>query len=220
MMETMKTFLLLIFSMVQQFALAQIDSEEIRKRINENPTNNYYSLLKTFKETPSHLNQEELNLIYYGSKLFNKSDSKAKFDEAFQRVFKKADVGMSKRNAEKVVADAEKIYHTSPMDMTVLTYIINIYKALNDEDKLNLAIKQQSLLLNTVKLSGDGLSEQSPICIINHADMFVLLNNLFGESNTRDDFTQNFKQLPQGDVLWNYNYGNKQLYIKLIGGFY
>lgn len=130
---------LLLFSITNQFVKGQIDIDLIKQKVTENPNKNYFPLLEIFKTNPSQLKQSELNQLYYGSKFANPIDSKATYDDNFNNIFSKTKETISKRKAELFLKEAESYYQKSPMDNVVLNGMINIYNALKDEDKYQLA---------------------------------------------------------------------------------
>ena len=60
--------LIIIFSIISNFTFGQINVDLIKKRVTENPQENFHSLMDIFRNNPSKLTQEELNQIYYGSR--------------------------------------------------------------------------------------------------------------------------------------------------------
>jgi len=214
----MKSILLflLLFSTINQFVKGQIDLDLIIKNVTENPSENYFPLLEIFKTNPSQLTQGELNQLYYGSKFANPVDSKASFGDNFEKIFSKTKENISKRKAETLLNDAEFIYQKSPMDKVVLKGMINIYNAVKNEDKYQLAIRQLSLLQNTIEQSGDGKSEETAICVINAMDQLSMIVHLEKGS----DFNQEVKQLSNKSILWIYSSGNSKIFVKLVGGYY
>src|SRR5690606_8539387 len=125
---------------------------------------------------PSQLTQSELNQLYYGSKFANPSDSKTKFDENFKKIFSNTHKKLSKNKAEKILKDAEIYYEKSPMDKSVLESMINIYDALKNEDKAQLAQRQLSLILNTIVQCGDWKSEETAICVSDPVDLLSMIS--------------------------------------------
>ena len=207
---------LLLFSAINQFVKGQINIDIIKNKVTENPSESYFPLLEIFKTNPSQLTQDELNQLYYGSKYANPIDSKAKYDDYFEKIFSKTKENISKRKAESLLREAEIIYQKSPMDKVVLKGLMNIYQALKDEDKYQLALRQFNLIQNTIEQSGDGKSEETAICVINPSDQLSMIFRLKKGS----EFNQEIKQLSNKTILWIYSSGNSKIFVKLVGGYY
>jgi hypothetical protein len=213
-----KSFLLLSFLFFGIY-FSQINTDEIKKNITENPQKYFYDYLEIFKKDPSKLSQEEVNQLYYGSRfmkldynlsVYNK-DSKEVWNPASKR-------GISKSKAQKIVAKAEETYSKYPFDKNILEGLSNIYNALDDKAKSKLFEDQYIAIANTIKKSGTGDSADSPICVIWAGDVISQIDNLRGYGMARD-FKQDVKVLPDGSMLTKYEMGKKQIYVKLVGGF-
>ncbi|HAI80838.1 MAG TPA: hypothetical protein DCL65_07385, partial [Chryseobacterium sp.] len=63
----------------------QVNIDEIKKNVTENPQKFYYQNLETFRTNPSTLSDEELNYIYYGNNYvdygFDRGDFNKKLNE-------------------------------------------------------------------------------------------------------------------------------------------
>ena len=113
---------------------------------------------------------------------------------------------------------AEEKYQKNPLNRYVLKEMINLYKAIGDNKKLDSIKIQIELTENTVKKSGDGKTELSPICVIYPADVLVQLERF--SYVDRSKFEQKSKQLDDGSILTMYKMGNEVYYVKLVGGYF
>ena len=215
-MKKILSFLLLI---IYGISFSQINVEEIKKNVIENPQKYFYDYLEIFKNDPSKLTQDEMNQLYYGSRfmkldynlsVYNK-DSKEIWNPASKR-------GISKSKAQKIVAKAEETYSKYPFDKNILEGLSNIYNALDNKAKSKLFDDQYIAIANTIKNSGTGGSADSPICVIWAGDVIGQIDNLRGYGMARD-FKQDIKTLPDGSMLTKYEMGKKQIFVKLVGGF-
>lgn len=213
-----QSILILIFSIISTFLFGQIDVALIKKNVTENPDKNFYSLLEKFMINPSELTQEELNQIYYGSKFVKNEYSLGDYNKDYEKVWKKAGKKLSKEKAQIILNEAESKYQKNPLNRYVLKEMINLYNSVGDEKKLNIVNKQIELTEKTVEKSGDGKSEQNPICVIYPADVLVQIEKFTYVD--RNKFEQKSKQLEDGSILTMYKMGDEVYYVKLVGGYF
>lgn len=166
--------LLLIFQVFH----AQINTELIKKNVTENPQENFYKLLDIFKVNPSELTQEQLNQLYYGSKFLKLDYTIGNYNSESWTFWKPAQKRLSKSKAEKMLSEAESKYLTNPLNKSLLDDMMNIYRALNDNQKEKLCSKQKDLIIQTIEKSGDGKSEETAICVLTAGEVLEQLGNL------------------------------------------
>lgn len=210
--------LIIICSIISTFSFGQINVDLIKRKVTENPKENFYSLVDKFMDNPSELTQEELNQIYYGSKFIKNDYSLGDYNRDYEEIWKKAGKKLSKDKAQKILMQAEAKYKKNPLNRYVLKDMINLYKATGDNKKLDAIKKQNELTEHTVEKSGDGKTEQSPICVIYPSDVLVQLER-FSYVNI-GKFEQKSKQLEDGSILTMYKMGNEVYYVKLVGGYF
>ena len=209
----------LFLIVIYQLIFSQIDTALIKKNITENPEKNFYSLLEIFNSNPSTLNQEQLNQLYYGSRFLKVEYSIADYNRESGKFWKAASKKLSKNKAEKMKDEAESKYLKNPLNKNLLDDMINIYSALNDDQKKELCIIQKNLILQTIKNSGDGTSEETAICVITPGEVLSYLQNLIA-TGPRGEFEQKMKPLPDDSILTMYRMGERKIFIKLIGGYF
>ena len=210
--------LIIIFSIISNFTFGQINVDLIKKRVTENPQENFHSLMDIFRNNPSKLTQEELNQIYYGSKFVKNNYALKDYNHDYEEIWEKTTKKLSKDKAQKILMQAEEKYQKNPLNRYVLKEMINLYKAIGDNKKLDSIKIQIELTENTVKKSGDGKTELSPICVIYPADVLVQLERF--SYVDRSKFEQKSKQLDDGSILTMYKMGNEVYYVKLVGGYF
>lgn len=210
--------LILIFSVISTFSFGQIDTDLIKKNVTENPEKNYFPLMEKFKINPSELTQEELNQLYYGSKYVKNEYSLGDYNNDYEKIWEKAGKKLSKEKAKKILNEAESKYQKKPLNRYVLKEMINLYNSVGDDEKLNIANKQKELTEKTVEKSGDGKSEQNPICVIYPADVLLQIDKF--SHIDRNKFEQKSKQLEDGSILTMYKMGEEVYYVKLVGGYF
>ncbi len=205
--------LLLIFQVFH----AQINTELIKKNVTENPQENFYKLLDIFKVNPSELTQEQLNQLYYGSKFLKLDYTIGNYNSESWTFWKPAQKRLSKSKAEKMLSEAESKYLTNPLNKSLLDDMINIYRALNDNQKEELCSKQKDLIIQTIQKSGDGKSEETAICVLTPGEVIQQLGNLM-QSGPIGKLDQKIESLPDGTILTIYKIGSREVFVKLVGG--
>ena len=214
-----QTILILIFSVISTSSFAQINTELIKKNVTENPKENFYKLLEIFKSNPSELTQDQLNQLYYGSKFVKIDYTIGSYNSESGTFWKPAHRKLSKSKAEKIVKEAQLKYLKNPLNKNLLGDMVNIYSALNENQKADLCSKQKELIIQTIKKSGDGKSEETAICVLTAGEVLQQLEKLI-QSGPRAQFDQKMKQLSDGSVLTIYKIGDREVFVKLVGGFF
>jgi len=207
--------LVLIF---QAFS-AQINTELIKKNVTENPQENFYKLLDVFKVKPSELTQEQLNQLYYGSKFIKIGYTIGNYNSESGTFWKPAQKRLSKDKAEKMLAEAESKYAINPLNKNLLDDMMNIYRALDEKQKEQLCSQQKDLIIQTTEKSGDGKSEETAICVLTAGEVLQQLRQLTA-SEPGVEFSQKTKQLADGSILTIYKLGDREVFVKLVGGFF
>lgn len=213
-----QTIIILIFSLISNFVFGQINFDLIKKNVIENPTENFYPLMEKFRTNPSELTQDELNQLYYGSKFVKNDYSLGDYNKDYEAIWKKASKKLSKEKAQKILVEAETKYQKNPLNKYVLKEMINLYSNSGDYKKLDIINKQIELTEKTVEKSGDGKTEQNPICVIYPGDVLVQLERF--SYVDRNKFEQKSKQLEDGSILTMYKMGDEVYYVKLVGGYF
>lgn len=213
-----QTIIILIFSLISNFVFGQINFDLIKKNVIENPTENFYPLMEKFRTNPSELTQDELNQLYYGSKFVKNDYSLGDYNKDYEAIWKKASKKSSKEKAQKILVEAETKYQKNPLNKYVLKEMINLYSNSGDYKKLDIINKQIELTEKTVEKSGDGKTEQNPICVIYPGDVLVQLERF--SYVDRNKFEQKSKQLEDGSILTMYKMGDEVYYVKLVGGYF
>ncbi|MBL3549331.1 MULTISPECIES: DUF4919 domain-containing protein [Chryseobacterium] len=213
-----QTIIILIFSLISNFVFGQINFDLIKKNVIENPTENFYPLMEKFRTNPSELTQDELNQLYYGSKFVKNDYSLGDYNKDYEAIWKKASKKLSKEKAQKILVEAETKYQKNPLNKYVLKEMINLYSNAGDYKKLDIINKQIELTEKTVEKSGDGKTEQNPICVIYPGDVLVQLERF--SYVDRNKFEQRSKQLEDGSILTMYKMGDEVYYVKLVGGYF
>ena len=216
-MKNILIFSLLVFGYT--FSFGQINTELIKKNVTDNPQENFYRLLEVFKSNPNDLNQDEMNQIYYGSKFVKLDYTIGDYNRESGKFWKTAQKKLSKSKAEKLKEQAEFKYGKNPLNKNLLDDMINIYSALNDEEKVNLCLAQKKLITQTIENSGDGKSEETAICVLTAGEVLQNLEILI-QSGPREEFTQKMKQLSDDSVLTIYQIGDRKIFVKLVGGYF
>ncbi len=214
-----KNIFLSFLFLLYQFSFAQINTEVIKRNVQENPQENFYKLLEVFNSKPSELTQEQLNQLYYGSKFVKISYSIGNYNAESDTFWKQAKKKLSKNGAEKIINEAESKYLKNPLNKDLLDNMINIYSAVNENQKVDLCSLQKKLIIQTIEKSGDGKTEETAICVILPGEVLQYLEKLI-KSGPNAKFDQQMKQLSDGSILTIYKIGDRQIAVKLIGGYF
>lgn len=214
-----KLIFTLLLNLFFTFSYGQINTELIKKNVIDHPRENFYDLLDIFKVNPSGLTQEQLNQLYYGSKFIKTEYTIGNYNSEWGTFWKPAQKRLSKSKAEKMVAEAEIKYSKNPLNKDMLKDMANIYRALNQNEKADLCNKQMDLITQTTKKSGDGKSEETAICVLSEREVLQQLDKLV-QTGSRGPFDQKMKQLSDGSILTIYRIGSREVYVKLVGGFF
>ncbi|RLJ34066.1 uncharacterized protein DUF4919 [Chryseobacterium sp. 7] len=208
-----------ILVFIFQAFCAQINTDLIKKNVTENPQENFYKLLEVFKLNPSELTQEQLNQLYYGSKFIKIDYTIGNYNSESGTFWKPAQKRLSKSKAEKMVSEAESKYAINPLNKDLLDDMMNIYRALDNNEKRELCSKQKDVIMQTIEKSGDGKSEETAICVLTPGEVLQQLDKL-AISGPRAEFSQKMKQLSDGSILTIYKIGDREVFVKLVGGYF
>ena len=193
-MKNLSKLLLVLFSF--NLCFSQINVEQIKKNVADNPQKYYYEYLDIFKQSPDKLSQEQLNQLYYGSRFIKSEYALMNYNNDYEKIWKFAKKGMSKGKAQKIVSLAEEKYLKNPLEKEICE-------------------AQYKAIINTIENSGTGLSEDSPVCVIRAGDMISMLKRVM---IAYGDFKQKDKELPDGSLLTEYSFGENKIFVKLVGG--
>jgi len=200
-------------------SFSQIDTESIREKVIENQEVNFYSLLEIFRSSPEKLSQGQLNQLYYGSKFAKVDYTIGSYNSEYSTFWKAAQKKISKNKAEKMKSEAERKYSQNPLNIKLLDNMISIYTALNENQKSDLCSRQKDLLIQTIAKSGDGKTEETAICVIAPDEVLGHLKKLI-QSGPRAELSQKMKHLPDGSILTIYKIAERQIAVKLVGGYF
>jgi len=213
MKKLLSFFLLVIYGI----SFCQINVEEIKKNITENPQKFYYDYLEIFKKDPSKLSQDEMNQLYYGSRFVDTGYSLSAYNDDYDDVWKIASrKGLSKVKAQKILEKTEAAYNKAPLNKEILTSMVNIYKSIGEKQKFEICILQNSRIIKTIDESGTGQTENSPICVITAGDMLSFAKPIMMMGR---DFKQKDMKTDNGCILTQYSNGGTSLFVKCIGCF-
>ncbi|MCY0969111.1 DUF4919 domain-containing protein [Chryseobacterium wangxinyae] len=213
----MKKLFLLALLLFFGISFSQINTVETKKNVTENPQKYYYDYLEIFKKDPSKLSQEEMNQLYYGSRFIESGYSLSTFNDDYDEIWKIASrKGLSKTKALKILEKAESAYHKAPMNIEILTSMVNIYDAIKEKAKAEICVMQNNRIIKTIDESGTGRSEESPICVITAGEMLNFAKPIMMMGG---NFKQKDLKTDEGCILTQYSNGSASLFVKCIGCF-
>ena len=119
-----------------------------------------------------------------------------------------------------LILDLQELkYSKNPLNKNLLDDMINIYNALNENQKAYLCSKQKDLIIQTIEKSGDGKSEETAICVLTAGEVLQQLEKLI-KTGPKGQFDQKMKQLSDGSILTIYRIEDREVFVKLVGGYF
>lgn len=211
-MKKLLKLVLTIFSI--SFYFSQVNIEEVKKNVTENPQKYYIEYLEVFKNTPEKLTQEQLNYIYYGNNYIDLKYNRSEFNKNLGSVSKIVKKNFSKKLAQITLEKALLLYEKNSISKELLLNLVNLYNKLEDKKKSQLHFDQYQLLLQTIKNSGTGLLEESPIVVTSFSDKFLALEQFSKIFTLGIDFKT--QVLPDGSWLDIFKNGMDLFFIKTV----
>lgn len=123
--------------MIFNSIFCQINIDDIKKNVLENPQTFYYDNLEIYKNNPEKLTQEQLNYIYYGNNYVDYGYKRIEFNNRLNKVTKFCGRKISKKLATKVLEDALSLYQQNPIDkelfmtLSIFTKLLEIIQKVN-----------------------------------------------------------------------------------------
>lgn len=207
----MKKLLFLLSLLFFEFCISQVNIEQIKNDVTSDPKKYYYDYLEIFKTDPKSLNQEQLNYIYYGNNYVDYGFKRGEFMTDLGEVTKFADRNISFKKATEVLEKAKILYQQNPLKKELLLDLQKLYYKIKEQDKGDFHFTQYQLLLETIKNSGTGKLDVSPLVVTNFSDQMTALESskVFVRGLTFDS-----KVLPDGSWLNIYKNGQDLLFVK------
>ncbi len=213
----MKKIFVLLLLMHSLLFFSQINVEEIKKNVTENPRKYFYEYLEIFKKDPSKLTREEMNQLYYGSRFVDTEYSLSDYSKDYDAIWKAASrKGISKGKAQKISATAEAAYNKAALNKDILVSMVNIYTAIGEKTKAEIGVLQNNRIIKTIDESGTGKMETSPICVISAGDMMTLAKPVMMTGNA---FKQRNIKTDDSCILTEYSNSGISLFVKCISCF-
>lgn len=210
----MKEFYAVLMIFCASFIFGQINIDEIKKNVSEDPQKFYYQNLETFKTNPSALSQEQLNYIYYGNNYVVYGFDRGDFNKKLSEVSKFAGKKISKKLSSEVLNKALSLYELNPLNKTLLNNLALLYGNSGDHEKRDFHLLQYQLLVETIGKSGSGLLEETPIVVTNFQDKFLALEQFSKVFASGISFKT--KQLEDGSWLDIFKNGIDLYFIKTV----
>lgn len=173
----MKRIFLFFMLLISAIHFAQVNVEEIKKNVIENPQKYYYENVMIFKTNPESMSQEQLNYVYYGFNYVDYGYKRSEYAEKNSRLSKIASRNVSKKVALQSLEDANYLYGKTPHSLNLLNNLVLIYSKAGDQKQSDLHAIQYQLISKTIEKSGNGLLEETPLLVTNFSDKFFALEN-------------------------------------------
>jgi len=131
----MKKLHLLFFLIYFGIYFSQVNIDEIKKNVAENPQKYYYDNLEIFKTNPKLLNQEQLNYIYYGNNYIDYGFKRSEFNDVLSEVTNFSNRNISFKKASQVLEKAKMLYEKNPLSKELLLDLQKLYYKIKEQDK-------------------------------------------------------------------------------------
>jgi len=210
-MKKILSFLLLI---IYGISFCQINVEEIKKNVTENPQKYYYDNLEIFKTNPKSLSSEQLNYVYYGNNYVDYGFNRLEFNKKLDEITKFSKRNISIKKANEILEKALILYSKNPLNKELLEDLQLLYSKIGDESKSDLYSSQSYVLYQTIKNSGTGKLDVSPIVVTNFSDQLFAVENYSGIFSRGIDFDTTV--LPDGSWLNIFKNGTHLFFVKTI----
>lgn len=195
-MKNLLSFLLLISFGI---SYSQINVEEIKQNVIENPQKYYYDYLEIFKTNPKSLTAEQLNYVYYGNNYVDYGFKRLEFNKELDEVTKFSKRNISSKKAKDILEKALVLYEKNPLNKELLEDLQILYSKIGDGSKSDLHYSQSQLLYQIIKNSGTGKSDISPIVVTSFSNQWYAVENYSGIFSRGIDFES--KVLSDGSWL-------------------
>jgi hypothetical protein len=210
----MNKLLQIIFILCFGLYFSQVNVEEIKKNVAENPQKYYSDVVEIFKTDPKSLNQEQLNYVYYGNNYVDYGYKRIQFNEQLNEITKFTGRKISPKKVSEVLEKAMSLYQKNPLNKELLTDLSNLYKKTGNLVKSELYSTQLQLLYRTISNSGTGKLDNSPIVVTNFSDQWYAVENFSGIFSRGLDFDT--KVLPDGSWLNIFKNGTHLFFVKTV----
>lgn len=208
----MKKRLSFLLFLTFSFVFCQINIDEIKKNVTENPQKFYYENLEIFKSNPQKLTQEQLNYIYYGNNYVGYGYNRSVFNKEVDAVLKYKNRKISEKLAKSILPKALQFYEQKPLDKSLLMLLSDVYRKIGDETKSELYFQQYSKLIETIQKSGNGFLEENAVLVTSFQDQMFAVENFSKIWAPGIDFKS--KVLPDGSWLWIYKNGMDLFFVR------
>ena len=209
-----KALFTFIFLCLHSIVFSQVNIEEIKKNVTENPQKYYYDYLEIFKTAPETLSQEQLNYIYYGNNYVDYGYDRLTFNQKSGKISKFAHNRISKKFAEKILLDALPLYEQNPLNKELLLCLSDLYKAKSEQEKSDFHYNQYQLLIKTIEKSGNGKLDNSAILVTSFQDLMLSVERFSIVFVPGLDFKE--KVLPDGSWLYIFKNGIDLFFVRLV----
>lgn len=210
----MKKFFSLGLLLMITLLFCQVNIDEIKKQVTENPQQYYFENLELFKTDPESLSQDQLNYIYYGNNYVDYGYKRDVFNKKLSEITKVVTRKSSPKLSQQVLKEARSLFSENPINKDLLNNMSILSERVGDKKNSEMYALQRRLLLETIQNSGTGLSVESPVVVTHFKDQFVALeefSTIFVPGISFDS-----KLLPDGSWLNIYKNGLDLYFIKTV----
>lgn len=185
----------------------KLDLKTMEKDLN-NPTskNNYEKIKFKYLGYPQALDSLEIQYLYYGRNFVGEKVSMADDD------FKSLAELYQRKKFDQTVIEGEKLFAKDPTNLDIILILLQAYNAQKDERNFVFRLGQLRVLLNAIKLSGDGKTEKTPFVVNTVGDEYVFLN----AQNVKISEFNRGSQPTDGGMMDVWTKEGQTIYVKIL----
>lgn len=206
----MKSKLIFLFSLFSILSFAQfmkLDLKKMEKDLkNPNSENNYEKIKFKYLGYPQALDSLEVQYLYYGRNFVGENISLNDED------FKELAVFYKKKNFAETIINGEALFKEDPTNLDIILILLQAYNAEKDERNFVFRLAQLRVLLNAIKLSGDGKTEKTPFVVNTVGDEYIFLN----AQNIKISEFNRSSQPTDGGMMDVWKKENQTIYVKIL----
>lgn len=225
----MSRFFVLIGLTVLPFCMKSqepVEYEQMLEIVSNPESDQFYpTLLERFKKGDKELTLDDYRALYYG---FTFQDNYRPYDRD-PRDFEISNLiasGMDEVTTPKLIEISRDYLNDNPFSLKILNYLQNFLAQIDDTTEIDLIQTQYDGILNAIKSSGDGQTEETGFSVNHPSDEYMLLRSFkLKPSSNRFETTYDYFDLEENelgiegiyfDVYQMVKVGSKQLGIETV----
>ena len=163
--------ILSFFYSIPSFGQINLDLNLIEKLTNDSTSEYYYNkLVIEFNNSPKFIDPLKAKYLYYG-KLYTANYKMLQFNNGETKFNNLINNGWFK----KAILVGEKILQEDPVNLDIISKLNFCYKKINGKENADTAAIKQSIIVNTILASGNGLEKDKAYKVVSIADEYTIM---------------------------------------------